>query len=184
MWLYSEAFPKQHSDHDGNFGSKPGGDSVCIIPGRYSIVECCRVGVGLTKTGIRKITFDIITLGISPNHLSFLFPELFLMFLPLTSHRQTFKILDIHFSRSFPSYLSSDWFAQWVKHAYQVMLKFHGCLITPFLVRSMSVRLIILICNLSCLMIKPTKWLCTQQRLRLAWASTQSDQSLRCALNG
>ena len=31
---------------------------------------------------------------------------------------------------------------------------------------------------------KPTKWLCAQQRLRSAWASAQSDQSLRCALNG
>ena len=30
----------------------------------------------------------------------------------------------------------------------------------------------------------PTKWLCAQRRLRSAWASTQSDQSLRCALNG
>ena len=27
---------------------------------------------------------------------------------------------------------------------------------------------------------KPTKWLCTQWRLRSAWASAQSDQSLRC----
>ena len=33
-------------------------------------------------------------------------------------------------------------------------------------------------------MTKPTKWLCAQPRLRSAWASTQSDQSLRCALNG
>ena len=29
-------------------------------------------------------------------------------------------------------------------------------------------------------MTKPTKWLCAQQRLRSAWASAQSDQSLRC----
>ena len=27
---------------------------------------------------------------------------------------------------------------------------------------------------------KPTKWLCAQRRLRSAWASPQSDQSLRC----
>ena len=33
---------------------------------------------------------------------------------------------------------------------------------------------------LSCLMTKPTKWLCAQRRLRSAWASTQSDQSLHC----
>ena len=38
--------------------------------------------------------------------------------------------------------------------------------------------------KLSSLMSKPTKWLCAQQRLRSAWASAQSDQSLRCALNG
>ena len=31
---------------------------------------------------------------------------------------------------------------------------------------------------------KPTKLLCTQRGLRSAWASAQSDQSLRCALNG
>ena len=29
-------------------------------------------------------------------------------------------------------------------------------------------------------MTKPTKWLCAQRRLRSAWASAQSDQSLRC----
>ena len=33
-------------------------------------------------------------------------------------------------------------------------------------------------------MTKPTKWMCTQWRLRSAWASAQSDQSLRCALSG
>ena len=33
-------------------------------------------------------------------------------------------------------------------------------------------------------MTKPTKWLCAQRRLRSAWASAQSDQSLPCALNG
>ena len=35
---------------------------------------------------------------------------------------------------------------------------------------------------LSCLVTKPTIWLCPQRRLRSAWASAQSDQSLRCAL--
>ena len=34
--------------------------------------------------------------------------------------------------------------------------------------------------HLSCLMTKPTKWLCTQRRLRSAWESTLSDQSLCC----
>ena len=38
--------------------------------------------------------------------------------------------------------------------------------------------------QLSHLMTKPTKWLCAQQRLGSAWASTQSDQSLCCVLNG
>ena len=38
--------------------------------------------------------------------------------------------------------------------------------------------------NMSQLMTKPTKWPCPQRRLRSAWASVQSDQSLRCALNG
>ena len=38
--------------------------------------------------------------------------------------------------------------------------------------------------NMSRLVTKPTKWLCAQQRLRSAWASTQSDHSLRCALSG
>ena len=33
-------------------------------------------------------------------------------------------------------------------------------------------------------MTEPTKWLCAQRRLRSAWASAQSDQSLRCALMG
>ena len=34
-------------------------------------------------------------------------------------------------------------------------------------------------------MTKPTKWLCAQRRLRSAWASSaQSDQSLRCPLEG
>ena len=33
-------------------------------------------------------------------------------------------------------------------------------------------------------MTKPTKWVCAQRRLRSAWASAQSDQSIRCALNG
>ena len=33
--------------------------------------------------------------------------------------------------------------------------------------------------NLSRDMTKPTKWLCAQQRLRSAWASAQSDQSLQ-----
>ena len=33
-------------------------------------------------------------------------------------------------------------------------------------------------------MTKPSKWLCTQRRLRSAWASAQSYQSLRHVLNG
>ena len=33
-------------------------------------------------------------------------------------------------------------------------------------------------------MTKPTMWPCAQRRLRSAWASAQSDQSLHCALKG
>ena len=33
-------------------------------------------------------------------------------------------------------------------------------------------------------MTKPTKWVCAQRRLRSAWASAQTGQRLRCALNG
>ena len=54
------------------------------------------------------------------------------------------------------------------------------CTVCPNLsvrkLRNITVR------EMSHLMTKPTKWLCTQQRLRSAWASVQSDQSLRCAL--
>ena len=34
--------------------------------------------------------------------------------------------------------------------------------------------------NMSHDMTKPTKWVCVQRKLRSAWASAQSDQSLRC----
>ena len=33
-------------------------------------------------------------------------------------------------------------------------------------------------------MIKLTKWLCAQRRLKSAWAAAQADQSLYCVLNG
>ena len=36
--------------------------------------------------------------------------------------------------------------------------------------------------NLGCDMTKPTMWLCAHWRLRSAWASAQSDQSLHCLL--
>ena len=39
-------------------------------------------------------------------------------------------------------------------------------------------------CRKSRLMRKPAEWVCAQRRLRSAWASTQSDQSLRCACPG
>ena len=38
--------------------------------------------------------------------------------------------------------------------------------------------------NMSRLITKPTQWQCVQRRFRSAWASAQSDQSHRCALNG
>ena len=34
--------------------------------------------------------------------------------------------------------------------------------------------------DMSRLMIKPTEWLCARRRLRLAWVSAHTDQSLRC----
>ena len=34
--------------------------------------------------------------------------------------------------------------------------------------------------NLSRLMTKQIKWMCAKRRLRSAWASAESDQSLRC----
>ena len=34
--------------------------------------------------------------------------------------------------------------------------------------------------HMSCNMTKPTNWVCAQRRLRSAWASAQSDQSLHC----
>ena len=34
--------------------------------------------------------------------------------------------------------------------------------------------------NMSRFMTKPTMWVCAQRRLRSAWVSAQSDQSLRC----
>ena len=42
----------------------------------------------------------------------------------------------------------------------------------------------ILFWHMSSLVTKPTKWRCAQRRLRSAWASAQSDQSLCYALNG
>ena len=39
---------------------------------------------------------------------------------------------------------------------------------------------LIIFSRLSRDMTKPTKWVCTRQRLRSAWASSQSDQSLCC----
>ena len=56
------------------------------------------------------------------------FPELFLMFLPMTSHKWTSKIPDIHFYLDF--FRSGLW-AWWARLAYQVMLTIRGRLITP-----------------------------------------------------
>ena len=70
------------------------------------------------------------------------FPELFLMFLPMTSHKKTSKIPDIHFYLHFLRSYLWVWLA---KLAYQVMLTIRGRLITPFILGSMSVGLNILI---------------------------------------
>ena len=39
-------------------------------------------------------------------------------------------------------------------------------------------------CSYMCRLMTKKKWLCAQRRLRSAWASAQSDQSLRFPLNG
>ena len=70
------------------------------------------------------------------------FPELFLMFLPMTRHKQTSKIPDIRFYLYF---LRSGLWAWLAKLAYQEMLTIRGRLITPFILGSMSVGLNILI---------------------------------------
>ena len=70
------------------------------------------------------------------------FPELFLMFLPVTRHKQTSQIPDIRFYLHF---LRSGLLAWWAKLAYQVMLTIRGHLITPFILGSMSFGLNILI---------------------------------------
>ena len=69
------------------------------------------------------------------------FPELFLMFLPMTSHKYTSKIPDIR------SYLHFLHFVQAYGHGGRslVMLTVRGRLITPFILESMSVGLNILI---------------------------------------
>ena len=62
--------------------------------------------------------------------------------LPVTSHKETSKITDMRFYQHF---LRSGLWAWWVKLAYQVMLTIRGRLITPLILRSMSVDLNILI---------------------------------------
>ena len=71
------------------------------------------------------------------------FPELFLMFLPMTSHKQTSKIPDIRFYLYFLRLGGRGMW--WAKLAYQVMLTIRGRLITPFILGSKSVGLNILI---------------------------------------
>ena len=63
------------------------------------------------------------------------FPELFLMFLPMTSHKETSQIPDIRF---FLHFLRSGLRTWWAKLAYQLMLTIRGCLNTPFILGSMS----------------------------------------------
>ena len=73
--------------------------------------------------------------------------RLFLMFLPQTSHAQTFKIPDIRFSRPFPIFLGSGHRHGGRSMLTKIMLTFHGRLTTPFHLGSMSVRLNILMCH-------------------------------------
>ena len=73
------------------------------------------------------------------------FPELFLMFLPLTRRGWASGVPDMRFCRWF---LRSGLWAWWAKLAYQVILTIHGRLITAFILGSMSVGLNILIRHL------------------------------------
>ena len=52
------------------------------------------------------------------------------------------------------------------------------CRVVAHMVSSITFVHLVLVNHLSCDMTKPTKWVCTQRRLRSAWASAQSDQSL------
>ena len=71
------------------------------------------------------------------------------VFAILTSHKQAFKIPDIHLSRTFPFSLAPA-YRHGAKHVYHVMLTFPGHLVTPFSSGFMSIRPnIILICHLS-----------------------------------
>ena len=88
--------------------------------------------------------------------------------LPHTSHEQTFKILDLLFSRPV-SYF--PWFRLMGMLTNEVKLNFHGRLITPFLCGSMSVRLSILIRHLS---IDP--WVCSMAWVR--WLHTYNNRML------
>ena len=36
------AVSRQHRAQEGNLGRRPGAQLLCSIPGRYSVVECCR----------------------------------------------------------------------------------------------------------------------------------------------
>ena len=66
---------------------------------------------------------------------------------------------------------------KWHKETGRTHCNFRGIQINGMLVKAM-------VYDMSRDMTKPTKWLCTQRRLRSAWAFAHFDRSLRCALNG
>ena len=69
----------------------------------------------------------------------------------------------------------------WSGFALFASLWIHRFMVKPNCSNFMIITAIFLCLNLSRLVTKPTMWLCAQRRLRSAWASAQSDQSLLCA---
>ena len=76
------------------------------------------------------------------------------------------QILQSESAREEPQLLSKTY--KWHKWKVEEYIKFYSCVAYELLIK------------MSRDMTKPTKWLCAQRRLRSAWASAQSDQSLRC----
>ena len=55
--------PSDSSDHELNFGSRPGGLLVCNMPGRYSVVECCRTSMATEPASFDDVTVSMATAG-------------------------------------------------------------------------------------------------------------------------
>ena len=72
---------------------------------------------------------------------------------------------------------------QWIANEYLPSFKFRGCSsLSDEKKMDYNLHVKNIYQHLSHDITKPAKWLCAQRRLRSAWASAQSDQSLRCPL--